>query len=277
MSNDRNLSQPESGSVPIGAGRAATIVVADDEWIFRASLRQLLTAPPLVIKDVYGVDVGSGFEVVGEAGTGEDTVSVVEATKPDLLLLDLDMPRMSGLDVMRALGGVRGTCRTIVLAGNIRKSELFRAVQFGVRGVVLKDAPTEVLFESILAVLVGRRWLDKRLVADLMEMVSALAHPSNPAEGHRPFGLTPREREVLTLVVAGYANKEIARAFAVSEETIKHHLTRMFDKVGASNRLALALIATEAGLVSEPPAVAPTEPVYSPHASGVLSSLVTSG
>jgi two-component system nitrate/nitrite response regulator NarL len=279
MSDDRNPSQAESRSLPIGVGCAANIVVADDEWIFRASLRQLLTAPPLIIKDVYGIDVGAGFEVVGEAGTGEDTVSVVEATKPDLLILDLDMPRMSGLDVMRALGGARGKWRTIVLAGNIRKSELFRAVQLGVRGVVLKDAPTEVLFESILAVLVGRRWLDKRLVADLMEMVSALAHPSNPAEGHQPFGLTAREREVLGLVVAGYANKEIARACSVSEETVKHHLTRMFDKVGASNRLALALIAREAGLVNEPDAMAPIEPVQpsQAHAPGVLRSLVTSG
>jgi two-component system, NarL family, nitrate/nitrite response regulator NarL len=277
MSNEGNPFRAESGSVPKGVGRAATIVVADDEWIFRASLRQLLTAPPLIIKDVYGVDVGAGFTVVGEAGTGEDTVSVVEATKPDLLLLDLNMPRMSGLDAMRALGGVRATGRTIVLAGNIRKSELFRAVQLGVRGVVLKDAPTEVLFESILAVLVGRRWLDKRLVADLMEMVSALAHPSNPAARHRPFGLTRREREVLPLVVAGYANKEIARACGVSEETVKHHLTRMFDKMGASNRLSLALIATEAGLVDEPVAVAPADPVRPPHAPGVLRSLVTSG
>jgi DNA-binding NarL/FixJ family response regulator len=274
MSTDRNPSPAESDTLP---GRAATIVVADDEWIFRASLRQLLTAPALVIKDVYGVDVGTGFSVVGEAGTGEDTVAVVEATRPDLLLLDLDMPRMSGLEVMRALGGVRGTWRTIVLCGNIRKSELFRAVQLGVRGVVLKDAPTEVLFESILAVLVGRRWLDRRLVADLMETVSTLAHPSNPAAGHRPFGLTQREREVLTLVVAGYPNKEIARAFAVSEETVKHHLTRMFDKVGASNRLALALIATEAGLISEPVAVAPADPVQPAHGPGVLRSLGTSG
>jgi two-component system nitrate/nitrite response regulator NarL len=251
----------ERGSVPIGPGRAATIVVADDEWIFRASLRQLLTAPPFVIKDVYGVDVGAGFTVVGEAGTGEDTIPIVEATKPDLLLLDLNMPRMSGLDALHELAAVRGTCRAIILAGDIRKSELFRAVQLGARGVVLKDAPTEVLFESILAVLAGRCWLDRRLVGDLMEMVGALAHPSNPEADHRPFGLTPRERQVLTLVVAGYTNKEIARDCAVSKETVKHHLTRIFHKVGAPNRLALALIATEAGLVREPAAVPSNDPV----------------
>jgi len=242
---------PQTATLDIG--RAATIVTADDEWMFRASLRQLLTAPTSVIKDVYGVDIGTGFSVVGEAGTGEDTVSIVESAKPDLLLLDLDMPRMSGLDVLRSIQGTAGPLRTIVLAGHIRRMELFQALQLGVRGVVLKDAPTEILFEAILGVLVGRRWLDQRLVADLMELVSTLAKPSSPG-GVRPFGLTRREREVLALVAAGYANKEIARVCAVSEETIKHHLTRMFDKVGASNRLELALMATESGLVSPLPA-----------------------
>src|SRR5918996_6522436 len=105
MSIDSNACQPETGSMPGSVGRAANIVIADDEWMFRACLRQLLTAPPAVIKDVYGIDIGAGFTVVGEAGTGEDTVSIVEATKPELLLLDLEMPRMWGLDVLRALKG----------------------------------------------------------------------------------------------------------------------------------------------------------------------------
>jgi two-component system nitrate/nitrite response regulator NarL len=250
MNHDRKRSPAGNISMPFSLGRAATIVVADDEWMFRACLRQLLTAPSSTIKDVYGVDVGAGFTVVGEAGSGEDTVSIVEATKPDLLILDLEMPRMLGLDVMRALQDVPWTLRTIVLAGNVGKSELFKVVQLGVRGIVLKDAATEVLFKSILAVLLGQRWLDRRLVEDLMEMVSGPAPVSNAA-ANRPFGLTRRELEVLALVVAGYSNKEIARACAVSEETIKHHLTHMFDKVGASNRLELAVVATKSGLVSD--------------------------
>jgi two-component system, NarL family, nitrate/nitrite response regulator NarL len=270
MSHDRKTPAVEGGAMPISFDRAATIVVADDEWMFRASVRQLLTAPPPIIKDVYGIDIGSGFIVVGEAGSGEDTVSIVESTKPDLLLLDLDMPRTSGLDVLRALQTATCPLRTIVLTGVIRKSELFKAVQLGVRGVVLKDAPTQVLFEAILSVLVGRHWLDQRLVADLMEIVGALAHPSSPAAGRRPFGLTRRESEVLGLVVVGYSNKEIARCCAVSEETVKHHLTRIFDKVGASNRLELALIATESGLVSDPPGAASTHAAQPPPPAGVL-------
>src|SRR5204863_2173015 len=135
---------------------------------------------------------------------------------------------------------------------------------------------TEVLFKSILAVLVGRRWLDHRLVEDLMEMVSEIAPPSQ-ATPERPFGLTPRELEVLGLVVAGYPNKEIARACAVSEETIKHHLTHMFDKVGASSRLELAVLATKSGLVTEPvvPRSSSSDRVPSPRPPGMLRSMVT--
>jgi DNA-binding NarL/FixJ family response regulator len=122
-------------------------------------------------------------------------------------------------------------------------------VQFGVRGLVLKDSTTELLFEAMMCVLSGGHWLGKTLVADLMEMVGTLARQSGGAGLKDPFGFTPREREVLSLVVAGCANKEIARQCAVSEETVKHHLTRMFNKVGASNRLELAMAATERGLL----------------------------
>jgi two-component system nitrate/nitrite response regulator NarL len=101
-------------------------------------------------------------------------------------------------------------------------------------------------------VLAGRYWLGQTLVTDLLEEVRPLIQSSRAAGGRLAFGLTPREREVLTLIVAGYANKDIARECAVSEETIKHHLTRMFDKVGVSNRLELAMAATERGLVDAP-------------------------
>jgi two-component system, NarL family, nitrate/nitrite response regulator NarL len=265
MTDDSSSFRPDTDRTPIGVGRAATIAVADDEWMFVACLRQLLTAPPSIIKEVYGVDVGAGFSVVGEAGTGEDTVSIVEATRPDLLLVDLEMPRMGGLEVMRALQGATWPLRTIVLAGNVTKSQMFRAVQLGVRGIVPKDVPTEVLFKSILAVIAGRRWLDQRLVSELMEMVRTHGQPVNAPPDRCPFGLTPREREVLALVAAGYPNKEIARVCAVSQETVKHHLTHMFDKVGASNRLELALMARKSGLLSEPRESRSADPVRPAH------------
>jgi two-component system nitrate/nitrite response regulator NarL len=232
--------------------RPARVVLSDDECLFRASLRQLFAVPPPVIKDVYGVDVGAGFEVVGEAESGEDTVRVVRSVRPDLLLLDLRMPRMSGLDALRELTPIDDTLRTILLAGTIDRPQLLTAVHLGVRGLLLKDATTEVLFEAIACVLAGRYWLGQTLVTDLLEVVRPLIQSSRAAGGSLTFGLTPREREVLTLIVAGYANKDIARECAVSEETIKHHLTRMFDKVGVSNRLELAMAATERGLLDAP-------------------------
>jgi DNA-binding NarL/FixJ family response regulator len=228
------------------------VVLSDDECLFRASLRQLFAVPPSVIKDVYGVDAGAGFEVVGEADSGEDTVRVVRSVRPDLLLLDLRMPRMSGLDVLRELRASGESLRTILLAGTIERTQLLSAVDLGARGVLLKDVTTELLFEAIACVLAGRYWVGQTLVTDLLDVVRPLIQSSRAAGGRLAFGLTPREREVLGLVVAGYANKDIAREFAVSEETIKHHLTRMFDKVGVSNRLELAMFATERGLLAGP-------------------------
>jgi DNA-binding NarL/FixJ family response regulator len=115
--------------------------------MFRSSLRHLLTAPTAVIEEVYGVRLDAGFEVVGEAGSGEETVSVVNQMKPDLLLLDLSMPRMTGLEALSELQGLRGTC-TILLAGGIEPPNLLTAIQLSVSGLVMKDSPTERLFEA---------------------------------------------------------------------------------------------------------------------------------
>ena len=239
-----------SGSMTAGAiaGRSARVVVADDEALFRASLRQLLSVPPNVLKDVYGVDVGPGFEVVGEASSGAETVQIVRSVDPDLLLLDLQMPRMSGLEALCDLAAGQATPPTIVLAGAIERTHLLNAVRLGVRGLVLKASSTEFLFEAIMRVLSGQYWLGPTLVTDLMESVRPLIQPGPIAV---PGGatLTRREREVIARVVAGCANKDIAHEFSVCEETVKHHLTRIFDKVGAANRVELAMLARAYGLV----------------------------
>lgn len=244
---DRTLTSPAAGE----PARAVRVVLSDDECLFRACLRQLLAVPPPVLRDVYGVDVGPGFQVVGEAGTGEETVRIVKALQPDLLLLDLSMPRMSGLDALRELATGGNQLRTIMLAGSISRTHLLTAIHLGVRGLIVKTSTTEVLFEAIMGVLGGRYWLDQTLVTDLVETTRPLIQSSKAVGGQLAFGLTPREREVLSLVVAGCANKDIAHQCAVSEDTIKHHLTRIFSKVGASNRLELAMFATERGLLDE--------------------------
>jgi two-component system nitrate/nitrite response regulator NarL len=233
-----------------GCNSPVRVVLADDESLFRASLRQLLAVPAPVLKDVYGVDVGPGFEVVGEAGTGEDAARVVRSVRPNLLLLDLCMPRLSGLDVLRELASCLDGVRIILLAGTIDRTQLITAVRLGVHGLLLKDAPTEVLFEAIMCVLAGRYWLGQTLVTDLLETVRPLIQST--AGGQGASRLTPRERQVLQMVVAGHSNREIAQQWTVSEETIKHHLTRMFDKVGAANRVELAMVATRDGLLDSP-------------------------
>jgi DNA-binding NarL/FixJ family response regulator len=249
--------------------RQIRVVLADDEGLFRASLRQLLAVPPATIRDVYGVDVGPGFDVVGEADCGVDTVRVVTSTRPDLLLLDLSMPRMSGLEALRELESCRDTVRTIVLAGEIDRTHLFTAVHLGVRGLLLKNAATEVLFEAAMCVLAGRYWLEQTLVTDLLETVRPLIQSSTARGGPFAYGLTPREREIVSLVVAGSSNKEIARACAVSEQTVKHHLTRIFDKVGASSRVELAMLATRNGIVD------PSHPIRWPAAEPMPSAAPT--
>ena len=240
-----------SATLPWNSSSAGPIrvVLADDESLFRASLRQLLSVPPAVIQQVYGVDVGPGFDVVGEAGTGEETVRVVELMRPDLLLLDFSMPRMTGLEALREVEACRDSVRTILLAGTLDRTQLVTAVHLGVRGLLLKDVSTEILFEAIACVMAGQYWLGQSLVTHLLEIVRPLLQSSTTAaSGSLAHRLTPRERQVLNLVVAGCSNKEIAQQFDISEQTIKHHLTRMFDKVGASNRLELAMVATRHGL-----------------------------
>jgi two-component system, NarL family, nitrate/nitrite response regulator NarL len=232
------------------SSRPVRVVIADDEGMFRTCLRQLLAVPAAVVKDVYGSDVGAGFEVIGEAATGETTVQTVQSMHPDLLLLDISMPRMSGLDALRELHRSQSGVRTIILSGTLDKSQVLTAIQLGARGLVPKDSASEQLFEAIVSVMAGQSWIAPTLVSNLMEVLRTRVDSASSASSAQPFGLTPREREVLSLVVQGCGNKEIASRLTVSEETIKHHLTRMFDKVGAANRLELALAATRNDLVN---------------------------
>src|SRR5258708_3294942 len=154
---------------PTRSPRPIRVVVADDECMFRTCLRQLLAVPPSIVKDVYGSHVGAGFEVIGEAATGQTAVETVRSMKPDLLLLDISMPRMSGLEALRELRRLEQGPRTIILSGMLDKSQLLTAIQLGARGLVPKDAATEQLFEAIMCVMAGRSWIAQSLVTSLMD------------------------------------------------------------------------------------------------------------
>jgi two-component system, NarL family, nitrate/nitrite response regulator NarL len=127
------------------------------------------------------------------------------------------------------------------------------ALQLGAAGVVLKTAPPDLLFKSIRAVILGQHWIGRECVSDLVQALRSYAE-APPAPRVR-FGLTPRELEITSAVVGGFSNKEIAKKFVLSEDTVKHHLTNIFDKVGASNRLELALFAVHHRLLEEQDAV----------------------
>jgi len=196
----------------------------------------------------------SEFTVVGEATDGQQALKLTEEVHPDVLLLDLVMPRMTGLETLRELCNSPHPVRTIVLTASIEKEQIAQALQLGARGIVLKDAPTEILLKSIRAVTDGKFWVGENSVTDLVEILRTYLPPAAGSGGgknsKKTFGLTPRELEVVESIVSGFTNKEIATKYSISEQTVKHHLRNIFDKVGVSNRLELALFAINHRLVS---------------------------
>jgi len=214
-----------------GLERDLRILIADDHPMFRDALRNLL-------------EQDSGYRVVGEAADGGEVLEKVRELNPDLLFLDLEMPQMSGLEVLRSLRGVSSEIRIIVLASAIERSQVVEALWFGARGVILKDMPTAQLFKGIRAVLAGEYWVGRGDMADLVDSLRAgTLAAALDAAGRNGFRLSPRELEIVSAIVEGCTNKDIAGKFSLSEQTVKHHLTNIYSKLGVSNRLELAFYA----------------------------------
>jgi len=212
------------------------ILIADDHPIFRDGLRRLLESE-------------SDMKVVGEACDGREAVKLATEIKPDILLLDLAMPHHTGLDALRDLNtSSAGAVRIILLTAAVEKKQMVEALQLGARGVVLKDSATQLLLKSIHAVMAGEYWVGRDSVSNLVQYLRNLMQSTNEETKQKKFGLTPRELEIVSAVVAGYANREIAEYFKISEDTVKHHLSNIFDKLGVSTRLELALFAVNQGL-----------------------------
>ncbi|PYX00358.1 MAG: DNA-binding response regulator [Acidobacteria bacterium] len=213
------------------------IVIADDHPIFRDGLRRLLEAE-------------SDLRVVGEACDGNEAVKLARQLRPDILLLDLAMPRQPGLEALREMNSGTGpnSVRVILLTAAAEKKQIVEALQLGARGVVLKDSATQLLLKSIHTVMSGEYWVGRESVSNLVQYLRTLVQSSGEEARQKKFGLTPRELEIVSAVVAGYSNKEIAEYFKISEDTVKHHLSNIFDKLGVSTRLELALFAVNQGL-----------------------------
>src|ERR1044071_8629273 len=217
------------GSLSDQEPRHVLISIADDHQIFRDGLKRLLESEP-------------GFEVVSEGADGIDAIRMAHDSAPDILLLDVAMPRMGGVEALASLTNTGP--RIILLTAAIQPSDLLKAIQFGARGVVMKEPATRLLIDGIHRVMDGK-YIIGAVVAD--DLAHAVKHVT--AERPRPYKLTAREMDIVSAIAEGQSNRQIAERLSSSLQTVKHHLTSIFDKTGASNRLELALLAIREGVV----------------------------
>ena len=212
------------------------IVVADDHPVVRFGVKNMLMANP-------------DFEVVGEAEDGDEAVTQTLEVEPDILLLDLAMPKLPGLEAMRAIMSRSPRVKILLLTSTISTQQIIEALQIGARGIVLKDSVAGDLGEALKSVLNGDYWIGGKRVINLLTALHELMQKAAAVPERKTYGLTPRELEVVTCIVEGCSNKDIAKQFTISEETVKRHLSNIFDKTGVSTRLELALFAISHKLV----------------------------
>jgi two-component system nitrate/nitrite response regulator NarL len=209
--------------------------MADDHPVVRIGVRNMLQAD-------------ENIEVVGEAGDGDEAITQTLELLPDILLLDLHMPRLPGLEATRSIMSGSPSVKIILLTSTISTQQIIEALQIGARGIVLKDALADHLTTAIRAVASGDYWIGGRRVVNLVGALHELMQQAAVPE-RKTFGLTPREMEVVGCIVEGCSNRDIARQFSLSEETVKRHLSNIFDKTGVSTRLELAMFAIAHQLV----------------------------
>jgi DNA-binding NarL/FixJ family response regulator len=221
------------------------VLVADDHAVVREGLRTFLA-------------LQDGIEVVGEAADGEAAVREAERLRPDVVLMDLVMPRLDGVGAMRELRQRLPGCRAIVLSSYADDDRILPAIQAGAAGYLLKNVEPRELARAVRAAHAGEALLDPSVAARVVSALAqpavaapAVAAPAVAAPAAAPERLTPREREVLALIARGMANKRIALELGVSEKTVKAHVGRVLAKLGVSDRTQAALLAVRSGLVPD--------------------------
>jgi len=211
------------------------IVICDDHAIFREGIKQVLAANPRL-------------EVVGEAATGLEALAAIRRLAPELVITDITMPEMSGIDLTREVARDLPGTRVVILSVHSRKTFIMEALKAGARGYVLKDSAGEKLLDAVEAVLAGDSYLDSPVARHIVEEFVKLPGPQEePGAGGEP--LTDRERQILTLIVEGHSNKQIAEKLFLSPKTVDNHRAKIMSKLGRHDVIALVKYALASGLV----------------------------
>jgi DNA-binding NarL/FixJ family response regulator len=226
----------EINSDESGKRKNIRVVIADDHPIVREALKTLLAGE-------------EDIKVVGEAGDGLQALDRVHELAPDVLLLDLRMPNLDGFSVLRALLPSSGGMKVIVMTASDDKYEFVQAMRLGCLGIVHKQAPLPLVVQSIRKVNAGEIWLDSLTATPVVSQSSSTTHSrTEQSKSYGQLPLSHREQEIARLVAQGNSNKEVAQKLFIAPQTVKNHLHSIFDKLGISDRVELALYIIHRGL-----------------------------
>lgn len=214
------------------------VLIVDDQVLFREGLAGLLATQP-------------DLTVVGEASDGEQAVAMAREQRPDLILMDIQMPRMNGLEATRLIQRELPEVRVVVLTVSDDDDDLFEAIKAGATGYLLKNMRAQALFDRLRGVFRGEAALSPVLAARVLEEF-ARQRQEAPAQPAEDAGLTERERAVLQLVINGASNREIAARLEIAESTVKRHLHNILEKLHLENRAQAAAYALRKGLIKPP-------------------------
>jgi len=205
-----------------------SVMIADDHSLLRQGLKQIL-------------ELERDIVVVAQASNGEEAVQYAEEYKPDVILMDINMPGMNGLQAIGEIKQKELSSKIIVLTIHEDREYLFKTLQMGVEGYVLKDAEPYVLIEAIRSVNAGQSYIQQNMTSELVKEFNRVTQHNK--EKQEDNNLTPREIEVLELIAEGMINKEIAKKLYISEKTVKNHVSNIFRKINVSDRTQAAIYA----------------------------------
>ncbi|MEW6325561.1 MAG: response regulator transcription factor [Nitrospirota bacterium] len=219
---------------------AVTVMIVDDHALFRKGLSGLLRQQ-------------ADIEVVGEAGDGEEAIRLAQRTRPDVILMDLNMPHRNGIEATMAIRDVLPETRIIMLTVSDEDEDLFAAVKAGARGYLLKNVEPEQLVTAIHLLARGEPVIPHAMASKLLTEFTSMAHRADRPPEVKTTPLTPRETEILQWLAKGHSNKEIAAQLNISDQTVKIHLRNIMKKLHMNSRVQAAVYAYREGLMAEAP------------------------